>query len=881
MPREVTPFVAQTITGTIIVTAAASSAGGAVPYLTPQQYGSPGPAATLAEAQAGPAQVAYIVKALSAAAANLAAGSGPTDVYLSPGYWLAIGKNNTYSWGGIPVPPGVSLYGAGVGQTYVTWNRANYGFSAFGVGKNSSLHDLTFTAPVYLDVSTAISQGTSATAVAISSNAYLYNIDCELGANMNCNTVGFGTDGAVMDNITGDGGMSVAQITQEIVAGHTYDVISCTPMEVDMSAGTLVYLYSYPTSGTRFDVLKGAVFQSCILSADAPVGATSLSVHPFVAGYGGTEVASLPVGSTLPSGSHVVTLLVATGVAMTGGYELWSTAPAVAGNPNWNVGSVIKNCAFINCMAANVFINMGYKSYIQNCYGSIGHDMNFDFEYCLYCIMQNNEGHFGGNRGCAVETFNGPCQVLNNRIYDVVGEDGIRVTNDLIPSGNPYPTGGHLVSGNFVDGAAVWGIAFQGTYGTIEGNTTQRSLISGIHLENVPPYSTTAATRTTISANEISYNYGQGIDFLNSENCVVDGTNHIHHNGWLTSTLEPNRLAPTLTLVSATGSTLASGAPYAVAFGYTAYVTSGGMGKNLDGPPGLPAFITPTASGQGVAFDVALPAGASGVHVRCSPLSALTTGAGLTQYPVPSLTPEYNAILGSAAGLGFVDAQGNVTYDSPNTSGITASVNANGSLHVVVTAPAAAGSPMLQPAETHGSGIWLNPGTGGVADVTIQGAPSGSAPNIHDNGYAGIYGGAGGAILDGVTVANHTAVGSWVGHWGHQPQTGGSYSGSFIGLWADMNGAAPATDISQVAFSDCIQCIHFDGPAGAGYNVSACHFTNSDVGMFITNQSVYPPYGTITVEGCDFSGVTTPVDLDGNPQDVLTIGSGNTGIPAA
>jgi hypothetical protein len=50
--------------------------------------------------------------------------------------------------------------------------------------------------------------------------------------------------------------------------------------------------------------------------------------------------------------------------------------------------------------------------------------------------------------------------------------------------------------------------------------------------------------------------------------------------------------------------------------------------------------------------------------------------------------------------------------------------------------------------------------------------------------------------------------------------------------------------------------------------------------VFITYQCMNPG-DSWTIQDTAFTNVTTPVDLDGNPKDVLTIGSGNTGIPAA
>ena len=873
MSAEVTPFVAQTITGTIIVTAAASSAGGAVPYLTPQQYGSPGPAATLADAQAGPAQVAYIVKALSAAAANLAAGSGPTDVYLSPGYWLAIGANNTYGWGGIPIPPGVSLYGAGVGQTYVTWNRDTWGYEAFGVGKNSSLHDLSFTAPANLNA-TPIQTLSQATAVAVSANAYIYNVDCTLGASVNCNTGGVGTTGAIFNNITVDGCAPWAALTQEIVYGQTYDTLACTPLQTALSSGTQIYLYSYPTSGTRAEVLKGAVMQSCYLSAAAAEGATSLTVTPFVAGHGGTENASLLPGASLPSGSLVQTIINGTGIALTGGYENWSTAPPVAGNPNWNIGAVIRNCVSINNSAADIFINMGYEALMENCYGSIGHDMNFDFEFCRKSIMQNNEGHFGGNRGCAVESINSECQVLNNDIQDTLA-DGIRITNDggFIPANNPYNLGGHTVAGNKVLRCGR-GIAIQAAPSTIDGNVVQFCGI-GVWLNNLSSHSTVTPHQngdTVLTNNTVTYNYDYGVAVSNSDSITVGEGNEIAFNGYL-GTVAPNRAAPVLSSEAVASSSLQAGTGYAIAYGYGAAVLMSGKQQTVFTASGLPAFFTPTASGQGAAFDVSLPDGVDMIEVRCSsePTMVSPGNNGLTGYPVPSQNWMDNAILSGPQVLGHVDRAGTVTYATPNTSGFSATVNNDGSLHIVVTSP---GSGPFSYMFGRGAGVFFSTFTGGVGDITI----GGTSCSIHDNGYAGIWGAADPVTLDNITIANHTAVGVWRGGWNSTPASALTINGAYYGLWAPENGAGAT--LSALSISHCVEAIHVDGSQGQGYTLENSAISDCSVGVFITYQCMNPG-DSWTIQDTAFTNVTTPVDLDGNPKDVLTIGSGNTGIPAA
>lgn len=829
---------AQTITGTITVVAPTVAPTGA---FTPQQYGSPGPAATLAAAQAGVDQFAAIQSCVNAAGKAAAASGTTAQVFLSQGFWFSKSTGVQGGWAGVAIPGNVEVLGEA--GTYCTWAGGGIGYPMFSTsGTGATIHDLTFLAPIDGGQTGISVTGTS---------PHLYNLDYQLGACQNSNSA---ATYALLENLTVDGTVPVGTLAQDIVAGQVYDSLAVEALPGPIGAGFPIYVASYPTTGTRAEVLQGMRAQRVVLATAATAGATSISVVPVIA----TEA--------IPSGSSLRNIVIATGIAMAGGYPSYATTAPGPGTSVWNYQITIKNCTSVFANAANVFIDTGYESTIEDCYGYVGHDMNFDFEYCVKCVMQNNTGRYGGNRGCAVETTNSACKVLNNDVKYAFA-DGIRVTNDLTPPNDPFPTGGHTVQGNTV-AYCNRGIAFQGLWGDITDNTVQFCSLYGVWLYDVPPYNSSAAENTLLSKNKILNNVGAGIVLSNSMNVTTDGTNEVAYNGYL-GTIPPNRVAPQASLVGVASSGLASGAGYAVSFGWEATVLgAGGMMQVSTGPQGLPALVTTTAANQGIQFTVTLPTGIDGVMVSCSPSTYYTSGAA-ANYPIPSASWEDMAYILGQQPLGSVAADGTVTYFANSSKGLSAVVNSDGSLTITVTAASQLNYRLS--GTNLASGILFDGDTGGIADVVYNG------DYIHDNGYAGMWGPLGapnGLTINGGKIENHTAIGVWRAGWDGQSASGSTISGSYYGYWAPENG--PGATLTNLTISGCTQAIHADG-GGQGYTVDGCNFSDCDVGIFLANQSVATGYPW-TIKDTTFTSVTTPVDLDGNPATTVVDGGGNTGM---
>lgn len=859
---------AQTITGTIVVTAAASSSGGgsgtgtSASYITPQTYGG-APDGTTDNYSA-------MMQAVAASAAAFAAGT-PKPVFLSAGSWFW----KSPGWGGVSLPSGVEVYGES--GTIVSWDSGPYGYPALNVADGSSgvyVHDLTFSRPTRSGVlSGASGVLSSAEAVNNSGSAKgtsgVHVADCVFDAS--CINSLFGTSGSLIENCQVNGAVTLATLSAGIVEGSTYSSLACDALSAAIPGGSYLIAAYYPNG--RYSISGLVVQEIQVGSAGAAAGATSIPVVPFTP------------GAALPVGAEVQEIIVATGLAMTGAYSKWSTvAPGTPGV--WNENCQISGCTVLNCDAADIFINMGYKSLIggpntgDGNIGWIGHDMNFDFEYCMECTMQGNEGHFGGNRGCAVETVNSQCQVLDNKIYDVTGEEGIRVTTDLVPSGNPYNLGGHTVSGNEVYRAAVWGIAFQGVDGLISGNTVQGCLVSGIHLENAHGgayYSASASNTafTTVRGNTVAHNIGVGVDLLNTMNAVIED-NEIAYNG--DNGVAKAVTAPALTAASSTASTLAAGT-YLAQVGWLADVYVGGSTRLAAGPPSLPGYVD-IALGQQIELDVALPPGAAGLELR------FNNQKRYGKYPAGSIGPHTTALLEGCALVAWVDLHGNVTLQNGVTSGVAASVNSDGSLHVVLTADQ---TPVLDlgRSTSAGFGIWYNGGTGNNQAIRTSGN------NVHDNGWAGM---SFCNTSNADTFSNHTAYGvynlgtiqSTTGAAGAPGAiTGATISGSPVSVYnpGSNYGGAKMSDCTFSASSCCV--FFWDGGWNAfGWTVNGCTLSG-DVGIYF-NTSVYTQSSQNggglqpgLVENCNFTGCTTPIDENGGTLPLLTIGSGNTGLPAA
>lgn len=782
-------------------------------------------------------------------------------MFLSKGNWYSGGGG----WAGVPLLSGVEVYGEP--GTICTWDSGQWGYPMFDIAGGSSgvsIHDLTF----QQHGGSAITSGAAAVNATHTnpqaSNIHIYNCNFDAACINNL----FGCSDSLIENCNMNGALTRATLAQTLAPGTIYSSVQIEPLVSALGAGAFLYVYFYPQG-----IFKPGTFQAIVTSAAAPVGATLLPVKPFMA------------EQSLPAGSLVQQIVVSTGFAMTGSYEQWSTATPGPGGV-WVNNSTIQGCKAYNCNAADIFINMGYKCFIQDSFGWVGHDMNFDFEYCVQSIMQRNEGHYGGNRGCAVETINSECQVLDNDIYDVVGESGVRVTTDYVPAKNPYTVGGHIVKGNKIRRCG-WGITFQGTWGTIDSNDVQENQWSGIHLENA--FGPTPATDfVTVTGNAITYNYGCGVDLLNTNYAVIDDTNEIAFNGYL-GTVAPLRTAPVLSLGSVAASTLTSGEEFMVALAWQADVPSMGTIIRLTGPASRPGFITTTAANQTIQASVKPPQGVSGVAVYVAPRSWFEGPNYVNNYLKPSTDFHANALILGGPRLGYVDTQGNATYEVASmTTGLSATVASDGTLNIVISAPATGGFLFRQ--YNNGSGVWINSSTGGVSNCTI-------AANMHDNGYAGLWGYGTGMVLGGgssaTNVSNHTALVAMSGRGlkggltAKNVQASGTYLGIVGGVTAE-GGSIAGCEFSNIA----TDCIRYEGPVGSqsfGFTIDGCKFgVSGPCGTGIYIDATIPVFGWAratpgpgVVSNCQFLSVTTPIDENGGTQNVLTIGAGNVGLPPA
>lgn len=750
---------------------------------------------------------------------------------------MYFGDGDWHFTGTVSLPAGVEVFGST--SAVLTWTAPWYTPLFTIKGDDVTVHDLTF-------VSTGGAQCVVGGATNFS-RANVYNLDLR-GCAINSL---FGCIDATISNCTVDGSTERATLTAPIVTGNTYTSLPVSPVSAALSKGTQLYIYADPTYADE-------TFQVVYTSAAVAAGATSLPITPLVAAV------------DLPSGASVRQIVVSTGIAMTGAYENWNTTPGPGGS--WVVTSTIKNCTVRNCDAADIFINMGYQCTMEDNYGSVGHDMNFDFEYCYQSVMQNNEGHFGGNRGCAVETINSECQVLNNKLYDTLW-DGIRVTSDITVAGNPRTAGGHLVKGNYVR-RANRGIAFQAVGSTMAGNDVAECLLTGAHLYN--------ESSALVTGNNFHDNCGTGVELLNSStaaNPVTVSGNTIARNGYLNG-VAPVRAAPTVTVAAGT-STLAAGT-YAVSYGWTATVAARGGLYHTYSSVSVPALVTVTAGQVMHLEDITLPAGVDGIVVCVLPESYVTGNTLIPWYAKPGGTLQDFALAIGGLVLGEVAADGTITYDGGATSGLVATAS-GGTLSVTITGAATLGGQIVSRSFANASGIWADPATGGVAGVVMQ------DNTITDNGMAGVL--CPGTVTAG-TIGTHTAAGVL----GVATASGVSVSDAVFGIY-------PAASSGHGSFVDCafsgldVDGIHFS-PAINGqcwdYTINGCTFSGMPVGIYMSaavsngrggGSALAPfpgdasaPVQPTLVENCTFTNVQTPVDTDGGTQDVITIGSGNVGV---
>lgn len=775
-----------------------------------------------------------ILKAVQAGAAQR------LPVFLSSGNWYA--DTGAGGWSGINLPSGTEVFGEA--GTLLTWRTDYYeGYPYFGIGNGYpastnpsngvSVHDLAFR---------DANGGNAFMSAAGTTGIHIYNVTM-LGCGINSL---FACIDSTVENCTVDGSRQMAVTTTDLVAGRPYTSLGVRPLEAPIPKGTQLYVYADATY-TVPDV------QVVYTAAAAPADATMLSLVPV------TALANIPAGASARR------IVISTGLAMTGQYNNWNTAPGTKGN--WVVNSAIQNCTVRNCDAADIFINMGYQSYIQNCYGSVGHDMCFDFEYCVQSVMRDNEGHYGGNRGCAVETINSECQVLDNRLYDTLW-DGIRVTTDYVPAGNTRFLGGHTVSGNQVY-RANRGIAFQGVANvTASGNEVRESLATGFHIYDV--------TGATLTKNTITGNYGCGVEILNSTKVTIDPTNTISGNGLLGL---PRPVAPQPTLGSG-ASTLASGEGYALQVCWTADVPVRGGLYTAIGSPSLPVYATPSSSGQTLEFDLTPPPGASGFALRVQPQSSYDA---IYWSSKPAIEWTRLALVLGANLLGSVDASGAVTYSGSATSGITAARNGDGSWHVIVSSPAASNGSYIYHDLTCGAGVFLNASTGADGDITVQ------CPLL-DNGYGGVYGWAYGVVVAGaagapISISGHTALGVFAMD---AVQVSNATIGDVhLGTWGGTS--AGGTHVASVTYQNVEDCIHFSGAInGASFNwlVEDCTFGTASApcgtGISLNASDGIPgnaPQGATPgeVAACNFTYARTPLDT-GSGTSTLPQLTGNIGL---
>lgn len=768
--------------------------------------------------------------------AMAAAATQRLPVFLGKGTWYA--DTGAGGWSGIAVPSGVEVYGET--GTALTW-RTDYSedYPYFGINggtSGQSIHDLTFVDGNGGNTINGPGGGKPITGVQIA-NLSLHG--CALNSLFAC------VDSTIQ-NCTVDGSVEDAVTTAPMVAGTIYSSLLVRPLAAPIAAGTQLYVYADPTYASE-------TFQIVYTSAAAPAGATTLPLKPVFA------------QADIPAGASARRLVVSTGIAMTGQYSNWNSAPGTLGS--WVVNSAIKNCTVRNCMAANIFINMGYQCLIEGNYGSVGHDMNFDFEYCVDSTQQNNEGHFGGNRGCAVETVNSGCRVINNTIYDTT-QDGIRVTTDYVPPGNTRNIGGHLVQGNTVK-RAYRGIAIQGTDAVVQGNTATECFRAGCYLFNTNDL-------TSVDENTFSGNYGSGIELLNSTGVKIGMTtpNTATDNGY-----QPQRTAPALTVAAGSGSLPVDEYAVALQWGQDVYTT--GVITSRLGAPTLPAFATLTAAGQVLTLDVPVPTGATTLAVN---IGSKTFFGSLQSYQVPGGEDYFGngALLLSCPRLGEVDLPtGTVTYANGVTAGLAVSVSA-GVAHITISAPAKPPSnnaPSMTNDFTVCAGIYFNNDTGSVGAITM------GANIIRGNGYAGVYGTCGGLAITGGEISTHTAAGVWAGN--PAPDISGvTVSDSYLGLTG--GGGAQGAQFKDCTLSALQEGIHFFANGGGqcwGFGVDGCTFNAMPVGIACnaytqsvpSNRSGAAPDPGV-VSNCTFTNVQTPVDTKGGKYDVITIGTGNVGV---
>lgn len=788
--------------------------------ITPQAYGG--------KPDGGTDNYRPILDALAAAAAQ------KKPVFLSAGTWYV--DPGPGGWLGVQVPTGVEVFGES--RTICTWKSSYYeAYPYFGIATGSaavSIHDLTFQ---------DANGGNAILSQPNARNIHIYNLHM-LGSGINSL---YACVNSVVEDCVLDGSVQRTRLTAPLKAGRTYASLSVRAMPQALAKGAQLYLYRDPT-------YVDPAFQVVYTSAAVPAGATELPLQPE------------RVAVDIPAGASARQIVISTGIAMTGAYERWNSTPGPDGN--WVVGSTIRRCTVRNCDAANVFINMGYQSTIEDCYGSVAHDMNFDLEYCVRSSQRNNEGHFGGNRGCAVEMVNSECAVEGNTLYDTLW-DGIRVTTDYVPPGNTRFLGGHTVAGNRVY-RANRGIAFQGVASvTASGNEVRESLATGFHIYDV--------TGATLAKNTVTGNYGCGVEILNSTKVTMDPTNVITDNGLL-GLSRPVAPQPR---IGTGASTLASAEGYALQVCWTADVPVRGGLYTAIGSPSLPVYATPSAGGQTLEFDLSPPPGASGFALRVQPQSSYDA---IYWSSKPATEWTRLALVLGANLLGSVDASGAVTYSGSATSGIAAARNSDGSWHVTVSAPAASDGSAIYHDLTCGAGVFLNASTGANGDINVQ------CP-LRDNGYGGVYGWAYGVVVGGapgapVPISGHTALGVFAMDAAHVSNA--TISDVHLGAWGGTS--AGGSRLSRVTFQNVQDCLHFSGAINGAcfnWNVENCTFGTADAscgtGVSLNANRQIPgnaPAGSSpgAITACDFTHCKIPLDLGGGTTTVPAL-SGNS-MPA-
>lgn len=664
--------------------------------VTPQMFGGRADGDSATPTDNGPAM---------AAAAQAAVASG-VELFVPAGHYWA----NSTSWdGAASLPAGLRLRGAR-GTTFTWQNPVGIGYPLFNIaGDDVRVRGLTFTHP--------------AGGSAITSSAGLQRLvvdKCDfLGA---CINRLFACAYSSIRNCRANGALTRAALVQPLNAGTMCGALQVDSVQVAIPTNALLYVYLYPDG-----VYAPGMFQTVTTTAAVPVGAAVIPVVPFLCQV------SLPVGAVVQE------IVVSTAFSMTGQYTNWSSAPLEPG-PSWVVKSAIEGCTAMNCNAANMFINMGYRSQIKDCLGIVAHDTGLDLEYCVQSKIVHSTQRFGGNRCISVELVNSECEVGYCTATDCTSEDGIRVTTDYVPAANPYSLGGHRVH-HCTTERCYWGIAFQGTWGRITHCTSRYNVAAGVHLENAPDPG--SPEKTVLKYNTLTHNYGVGMDTLNTGNPEV-GPNEIAFNGWLGGQAPP-RSAPQLTVEAGTSSFAADSV--AVSYAWYAGVPAMGTTQALQGAPSLPAVAAVTGAGQVIAFDVTPPPG-MGVAVGVQSLASYL--GMIPWYNRPAQGIGELSVLVPPRVLGYVDAGGNVTYSGSATGGITVTPQ-GGHLHIVVSAEAASNA--VSPAFdwSNGAGVWFNPGTGANTNARI-------GATIHDNGYAGVYGAASGVALDVARIRGHTAL---------------------------------------------------------------------------------------------------------------------------